>query len=62
VQDAVLQLASSAMFIYKAPTLSLSLILLMIIIFVIAFALIYLYWKEKKEKRPKLLKELSETT
>jgi hypothetical protein len=62
VQDAVLQLASSAIFVYKAPLLPLYSLLLIIVIILIALLLIFLYWrKKKKEKRPRLLKELSET-
>jgi hypothetical protein len=62
IQDAVLQLASSAIFIYKAPILPLYSLLLIIVFIIVALLLIFLYWrKKKKEKRPKLLKELAET-
>jgi hypothetical protein len=59
LEEAVLQLASSTLYIYKPAAYSPLLILLLIIIIITIIILPYYY--KRKERRPKMLRELGET-
>jgi hypothetical protein len=61
LEDAVFQLASTTMYLYKPPAFSPWLIFLIIILIVIVILIIF-YWRKDRKKRPKLLKEMIETT
>jgi len=61
LEDAILQLASAAMFVYKPPALVIPWILLLIAA-IIVLILVYLYYRRKKKaKRPRLLEAATET-
>jgi hypothetical protein len=60
LEDAVFQLASATLYVYRPPSITLYLMLLLLLL-IIAAILIYYYYKKRQERRPKLLRAMSET-
>lgn len=60
LEDAVFQLASITLYVYKPPAFIPWLILLLIILIIVGI-LAYYYYKKRRKRRPKILRALGET-